>query len=77
MRATGTEQAAGTPLLSLGGMSKSFGALQVLDDVSLDLAPGEIHCLLGENGAGKSTLCNLIFGVHAADGGDMRLLGER
>ncbi|MGA7802763.1 MAG: ABC transporter ATP-binding protein [Gammaproteobacteria bacterium] len=71
------EQAARTPLLSLGGMSKSFGALQVLDDVSLDLAPGEVHCLLGENGAGKSTLCNLIFGVHAADAGEMRLLGER
>jgi len=65
-----------SPLLELQGLGKRFGALQVLDDVSLTLQAGEVHCLLGENGAGKSTLCNLIFGVHAPDAGAMRLSGQ-
>lgn len=65
-----------TPLLSLRGMGKRFGTLQALDDVSIDIAASEIHCLLGENGAGKSTLCNLIFGVYTPDVGEMRLGGE-
>ena len=64
------------PLLSLEGVGKRFGSLQVLEDVSLTLAEGEVHCLLGENGAGKSTLCNLIFGVYQPDGGSLRMHGE-
>jgi simple sugar transport system ATP-binding protein len=68
--------ASAPPLLSLAGMSKRFGSLQALDQVSLEIAPGEIHCLLGENGAGKSTLCNLIFGVYRPDAGEMRFLGR-
>jgi len=64
------------PLLELRGVGKCFGSLQVLDDVSLTLQAGEVHCLLGENGAGKSTLCNLVFGVHAPDAGDMLLSGQ-
>jgi general nucleoside transport system ATP-binding protein len=64
-------QAATPSLLSLRHLSKRFGSLQALADVSLDIAPAEIHCLLGENGAGKSTLCNLIFGVHQPDAGEM------
>jgi simple sugar transport system ATP-binding protein len=68
--------ATAAPLLSLRGMSKRFGSLQALADVSVDIAPGEIHCLLGENGAGKSTLCNLVFGVYRPDAGEMRLAGE-
>jgi ABC-type uncharacterized transport system ATPase subunit len=64
-----------TPLLSLQGMTKRFGRLLALSDVSLDIKPGEIHCILGENGAGKSTLCNLIFGVHAPDAGVMQFGG--
>lgn len=63
------------PLLSLQGMGKRFGSLQALEDVSLEIAEGEIHCLLGENGAGKSTLCNLVFGVYAPDAGQMQLGG--
>lgn len=65
-----------TPLLELRGLGKRFGQLQALDDVSLALQAGEVHCLLGENGAGKSTLCNLIFGVHAPDAGEMALGGQ-
>ncbi|MFT3803585.1 MAG: ABC transporter ATP-binding protein [Burkholderiaceae bacterium] len=64
------------PLLRLAGLSKRFGSLQALSEVSLELRPGEIHCLLGENGAGKSTLCNLVFGVHSPDGGEMALAGS-
>jgi general nucleoside transport system ATP-binding protein len=63
------------PLLSLQGMTKRFGKLIALSDVSLEIVPGEIHCILGENGAGKSTLCNLIFGVHAPDAGAMKFRG--
>lgn len=63
------------PLLRLSGLGKRFGALQALQDASLALMPGEVHCLLGENGAGKSTLCNLVFGVHTPDAGAMLLDG--
>lgn len=66
----------GRPLLALEGVSKRFGSLQALADISLDFHPGEVHCLLGENGAGKSTLCNLIFGTHAPDSGFMRYQGR-
>jgi simple sugar transport system ATP-binding protein len=61
--------------LQLKGVGKRFGAMTALDQVSLDISAGEIHCLLGENGAGKSTLCNLVFGVHAPDSGAMLLDG--
>jgi general nucleoside transport system ATP-binding protein len=63
------------PLLSLRAITKRFGSFAALSDVSLDIRPGEIHCILGENGAGKSTLCNLIFGVHRPDSGVMRYRG--
>ncbi|WP_349631074.1 ABC transporter ATP-binding protein [Bradyrhizobium jicamae] len=63
------------PLLALSEVTKRFGNFAALSDVSLDLRPGEVHCILGENGAGKSTLCNLIFGVHRPDGGGMRYQG--
>jgi ABC-type uncharacterized transport system ATPase subunit len=62
--------------LSLSAVSKRFGAATVLSEVSIAVAPGEIHCLLGENGAGKSTLCNLVFGVHQPDAGSMTLAGQ-
>jgi len=65
------------PLLALQGVTKRFGSLVALSDASLDIMPGEVHCILGENGAGKSTLCNLIFGVHVPDQGTMRFRGER
>ena len=68
--------AATQPLLALHGMSKRFGSLQALAEVSVEIEPGEIHCLLGENGAGKSTLCNLVFGVYQPDAGEMRLAGR-
>jgi ABC-type uncharacterized transport system ATPase subunit len=64
------------PLLALQGVTKRFGSLVAVSEASLDIMPGEVHCILGENGAGKSTLCNLIFGVHVPDEGEMRFGGE-
>lgn len=63
-------------LLELSGLTKRFGSFTALDNVSLTVESGEVHCLLGENGAGKSTLCNLIFGVHKPDAGVITLAGE-
>lgn len=63
------------PWLQLDGVGKRFGNFQALQEVSLQIRAGEIHCLLGENGAGKSTLCNLIFGVHEPSSGTMELDG--
>jgi simple sugar transport system ATP-binding protein len=63
------------PILSLTNIGKHFGAFTALEGVSLDLMPGDVHCLIGENGAGKSTLCNVIFGVHQPDAGAMQVNG--
>jgi simple sugar transport system ATP-binding protein len=69
-------ETATAPVLGLDRVTKRFGAFTALDEVSLDVHDGEIHCLLGENGAGKSTLCNLVFGVHRPDGGALHLHGQ-
>ena len=50
-----------TPVLSMKNIGKAFSGNQVLQDVSLDIMPGEIYALCGENGAGKSTLMNILF----------------
>ncbi|WP_404951222.1 sugar ABC transporter ATP-binding protein [Streptomyces sp. ARC12] len=64
------------PVLALRDVSKSFGAVRALRDVSLDLFPGEVHALAGENGAGKSTLIKTFAGVHRPDSGQLLLDGE-
>ncbi len=64
-----------TPLISLSGISKSFGAVQVLTGIDLIIKPGQIVGLLGENGAGKSTLMNIVSGRHRPDSGRMELHG--
>lgn len=64
------------PVLSLRGITKRFGDLVANDDISLDVIPGRIHCLLGENGAGKSTLMNILFGLFTPDDGEIRLGAE-
>jgi len=63
-------------IISLRGISKSFAGVQALDNVTLEIAPGEVHCLAGENGSGKSTLIKVLSGVHAPDGGEIILGGE-
>lgn len=62
-------------LLELSGITKHYGAQAANDAVSLSVAEGEIHALLGENGAGKSTLVKIIYGVAAADAGEIRWRG--
>jgi D-xylose transport system ATP-binding protein len=64
------------PVLSLRGISKSFGAVAALTDVDLDVAPGEVMALVGDNGAGKSTLVKVLAGVHAADSGTITFEGR-
>jgi ribose transport system ATP-binding protein len=62
-------------ILEMKNISKTFGGTKALDDVSLFVAEGEIHALLGENGAGKSTLMNILAGVLPADGGTVSFDG--
>ena len=64
-----------SPRLRLEGISKSFGATQALRSVSLEVATGEVHALIGENGAGKSTLLKILSGAHGCDSGSMELEG--
>src|SRR5919199_3988873 len=64
------------PVLALEGVSKSFGAVQALQDVDLELRPGEGVALVGDNGAGKSTLVKVIAGIHAADTGQIYFEGQ-
>ncbi|MFF2861144.1 ATP-binding cassette domain-containing protein [Streptomyces rubiginosohelvolus] len=59
----------GVPLLSLRGISKSFGAVAALTDVDLDVSAGQVVALVGDNGAGKSTLVKVLSGVHQPDAG--------
>jgi rhamnose transport system ATP-binding protein len=65
-----------SPLVSVRGVSKRFGELQALKDVSFDLVPGEIHGLLGANGAGKSTLIGVLSGAIAPEAGSLQVAGR-
>ncbi len=63
------------PVLRMSGIRKDYGATRALDDVSLELAAGEVHALLGENGAGKSTLVKILSGAVRHDSGRMEIDG--
>ena len=62
--------------IEMNGISKKFGVIPVLQNVSLKVRPGEIHALIGENGAGKSTLIKILSGVHQKDHGTIYLDGN-
>src|SRR5439155_23585157 len=66
----------GSHLLQLEHLSKYFGNVLALQDVSLHVNAGEVTCILGDNGAGKSTLIKILSGVHQHDGGSVRVDGE-
>ena len=65
-----------SPIIELRGIAKAFAGIRVLEQVSFDVRPGEVHALLGENGAGKSTLIKIMGGVHQADEGQILVKGQ-
>ena len=66
-----------TPRIEVRAVTKTFPGVRALDDVSVDIAPGEICALLGENGAGKSTLGKILAGVYQPDQGEVWLDGQK
>ena len=64
------------PLVELKSVSKYFGSVIALKNVSFDVRPGEVHCLLGDNGAGKSTLIKVLAGAYAPDEGEILVAGS-
>jgi simple sugar transport system ATP-binding protein len=64
------------PIIKLDGISKQFGKVNALEDISFQLYPGEVHCLLGDNGAGKSTLIKILSGVHRPTRGQFLFEGK-
>ena len=65
-----------TPVLSVTGVSKYFGGLAAINDLSFDVRPGEILGLMGPNGAGKTTLLNVIAGEYKPDSGIIKFKGK-
>ena len=64
------------PAIELRHVSRRFGSVIALNDVSMSVNPGEVHCLLGDNGAGKSTLIKILSGVHRPSEGEILLGGS-
>ncbi len=68
--------AVGVPAVELRGIEKRFGPVHANRDVSLSVAVGSIHGLVGENGAGKTTLMSILYGFYQAEGGEIRIGGS-
>src|SRR5512138_2711986 len=64
------------PLVELRNIRVAFGGIHAVDDVTVDLYPGEVVGLVGGNGAGKSTLMHTLSGAHPADSGEIRISGQ-
>jgi branched-chain amino acid transport system ATP-binding protein len=71
-----TGERATEPLLVLQKVTKNFGGLAAVQDVDLEIWPGEIISIIGPNGAGKTTVFNLITGIYRVSSGDVRLAGR-
>jgi len=67
---------AAEPILRVSQVSKWFGGIRALDQVSFDIARGRVHAVIGENGAGKSTLMKILAGVHRKDSGQVFFQGR-
>jgi simple sugar transport system ATP-binding protein len=67
----------GAPLLEIENVSKFFGNVIALKDVSTTVEGGQVTCVLGDNGAGKSTFIKILSGVHRQDEGEIRMNGDR
>jgi branched-chain amino acid transport system ATP-binding protein len=74
--AVGILQERGAPVLELKGLSRSFGGLRAVDDVTLKIMRGDRKAIIGPNGAGKTTLFNLITGISPASSGQVLLFGK-
>ena len=70
-------QATAAPAIELRGISKAFGPVQANKDISINVAKGTIHGIIGENGAGKSTLMSILYGFYKADAGEIFINGEK
>lgn len=64
-----------TPAIQLRGVTKRFGQQIVLDNVSIEVSPGQVYGLLGPNGAGKSTIIKILVGLMKPNGGDVQVFG--
>jgi simple sugar transport system ATP-binding protein len=67
---------AGTPLVEMEGIGKSYGAIRALEGINLRVNAGEVACVLGDNGAGKSTLIKIISGLHPHSEGSLKVDGK-
>lgn len=70
-------QATAAPAIELKGICKAFGPVQANKDISIRVAPGTIHGIIGENGAGKSTLMSILYGFYKADKGEIFISGDK
>lgn len=73
---TATATSSTTPVLSLRGIGKTFGAVSALTDIDMEVHAGEVVALVGDNGAGKSTLVKVLSGVHQPDSGELFFDGK-
>jgi ribose transport system ATP-binding protein len=76
VQAANEDLPATVPVLQMRGICKQFPGVVALNDVALEVQPGEVHVLLGENGAGKSTLVKILSGAVQKDAGEIALAGE-
>ena len=74
---TSGRQMSAAPAIELRGISKAFGPVQANKDISISVAPGSIHGIIGENGAGKSTLMSILYGFYKADKGEIFIHGVK
>lgn len=66
-----------TPLVAMRNIHKAFGGVHAVEDVSINLYPGEVVALLGHNGAGKSTLMKMLAGAYPIDSGEVLINGDK